>query len=103
MEVSLMIAKNNDIKKVHFKRVGRRKQHEVTLFELVELPFDIATHSNSSKQSRAEELLTHYWVQAKNYLQQKGFEDTDGLFHVSNGKVIMWDQKMGKPLEAMPL
>lgn len=89
--------------KVIFKNVGRRSQHKVTLFEICQKKIDISD-SDSSTQSYAEQMLTHYENEAKDYLKAKGFEDTTGLFQVTkSGEVKRYIVGMENVLDALPL
>lgn len=82
--------KNNKVTKVKFGNHGRKKQHETTLIELYEKPFDIAA-STGNKPTYAESLVADCHMQAKEYLKIKGFEDTNGYFDVINGKIVKCD------------
>ncbi len=84
--------KNNKGTKVKFGNHGRKKQHETTLIELYELPFDIGAPT-SNKPSYAESLVTDCHMQAKEYLKTKGFEDTNGYFDVINGEIVKCDHE----------
>ena len=72
--------------KVNFGNHGRKKQHETTLIELHERPFDIGA-SIGDKPTYAEDLLTYYHMGAKEYLKAKGFEETSGYFKVIDRKL----------------
>ncbi len=71
--------------KIKFDNIGRTKQHEVTLFELYESPFEF--NDQATPQSFAEQRLTYYAMNAQEYLKLKGFDDTTGYFDVINGKI----------------
>lgn len=80
-----------DMKKIKFANVGRNKRHEVTLVNIAERNVDmtaILEGNLKSQQSFADENLTHYWNQAREYLKAKGFKDIDGHFKVINGEVV---------------
>ena len=77
------------MREIKFQNIGREKKHEVTLFELYEIPVEINGINNA--QSFAERRLTFYWMQAQEYLKIKGFEDTTGYFRVIDGAVINSD------------
>jgi hypothetical protein len=72
----------SNIQKVKFRNVGRKQQHEVTLFSLGYYCDEIE-HSGL-----AIELINHAYNQALSYLIEKGFEEPHGLFYLTNGKIV---------------
>jgi hypothetical protein len=94
-------------KKIKFRELDSKRKHKDTLTQIIEASIstdDIFNNEAKNKQSYTEELLTHYWIQVKEYLKNKGFEDTNGLFCVCNGEVVCWNKKTRVSIKnAMPL
>lgn len=92
---------SSQAKKIKFKNIGKNNQHEVTLINIIEHNVDIASALKETKntaQSYAEKRLTYWWEQAKEYLANKGFKDTNGYFIVNEKEIV--PSSMGLPLWA---
>lgn len=90
-----------DIVEVKFANVGRKKQHKVTLFKMLELPFEI--DQSDSRLPFSESRINHYYTHSIEYLKARNIHDIDGYFCVVDGEVKKCDQDQRHPLPAMPL
>jgi hypothetical protein len=95
---------NKKTRAIKFANVGRKKQHEVTLFGFGERPFDIKK-SLCQQNSYAMETIQHCYDQAIAVLTKNGINEIEenNLYHVVDGKVVPWPPETGHPMDGMPL
>lgn len=83
---------HNKIKPIKFKNVGRKQQHEITLFAVGEREFDF--EGLKPEQSFAEETLTHIHMQALRLLKERGIESVESLYYLNKNKeIVVWKQE----------